>query len=127
MSTAGTRTQRRELSVPKDWLADEEKYLKKNYGLKSYRTMGKELGRTPGAVKGKAKRMKLCGTAVKQTVKEQDLDKCDDATPVITVRYKASPKTCELITLIRRLLNPHSKLNRCAARNHYILRRAVWE
>lgn len=126
MSTAGTRTKRRDLSVPKDWLPDEEKYLKENYGLKSYRILGKELGRTPGAVKGKAKRMKLCGTAAKQTVKGRDLDKCEEVTPVITARYKVPPVTWELTALIRRLLNQRSAPSRCAARNHYVLRRAVW-
>lgn len=43
----------------KHWTADEEQYIQKNYKDKSYSEMGKELGRTKGSIKNKAKLL-LC-------------------------------------------------------------------
>ena len=124
MSTAGTRTQRRDLSVPKDWLADEEKYLKENYGVKSYREMGLELGRTPGAVKGKAKRMKLCGTAEFRKLEENECEG-QGKTPILT-RHVLTRYVLRILKINRSVTRPYSVVDRCKAHNHYILRRAAW-
>ena len=43
------------------WTEEEKKFLEEKYGVISFETIGKNLGRTPEAVQVKAKRMKLGG------------------------------------------------------------------
>jgi hypothetical protein len=101
-----------------------------NYGVKSYRTMGKELKRTPGAVKGKVKRMKIGKqiaarvTEPVEIIKETEGDVC-------AVPRRHSPPFRKVVMIpvigeLRRLLNPFIGLSKCRARNHYILRRSSW-
>lgn len=45
----------------KAWTKDEIKFLEEKYGILSFKTIGKRLGRTPEAIQVKAKRMKLGG------------------------------------------------------------------